>query len=189
MTFRRAYVLPSLLLSLSLVVGCSDSVESRPPIDDTGSISEDTGADTNVDETAAETGDDATTDETATDATTIDAMDSGDDTTIDSGDETTVDSGADTAVDTETDSGPDAVDASDADDAADAPDAADAADAADAVDTAPACSVGADCPGVDTECAVRTCTLGVCGVSTSRPPPCSRRPRATARPSSATARV
>ncbi|MGZ3450025.1 MAG: lamin tail domain-containing protein [Polyangiales bacterium] len=133
-------------------VGCSDEVESQPPIDDAESetsISGETGADASPEETSTDAGDDTFVEETSTDAPAETAVDA-----------------ADSAADTETDSGLDSsADADDADAADGASDASDAADSADTADTAPACTVGTDCPGADTECTVRTCDLGVCGVA------------------------
>jgi hypothetical protein len=154
MILRRAHVLPSLLLTLSLVAGCSDSVEGEPPLDDTGAdsvASDDTSADTNVEETTAETGE-----ETSANAAD-DVTDSAEDSTTDSIADSDSDSGS--GSDSDSDSGSDSV--SDSDSGSDSV----SDSASDVVDTAPECTVGTDCPGSDTECAVRTCTLGVCGVS------------------------
>jgi hypothetical protein len=62
------------------------------------------------------------------------------------------------------DEGTDAHDASDASDADDATDAHDASDASDDV-VMPECTVASECPGVDTECRTRVCTMGRCSES------------------------
>jgi hypothetical protein len=173
MTSRRARALPSLFVFTALtMMGCSDGVESEAPLDDAAtetSISGETGADTSVEETATDTN----VEETSVDApadTEVDApadteVDAPADTEIDaaadSESDSAIDSGADTAVDSESDTLDGGAD-TESDSAIDS--AADADAASDAPDTAPACSVGTDCPGADTECTVRACTLGVCSI-------------------------